>query len=270
MCSSASIPVSEIVNQKKVLQISPTSTFLAVTVDSHGDTKPFSFRACFIDSFQGQVMAKFAAEKGYKTAFIMYNRDNEYNLSLAEAFEKSFTGRGGQILGKEPYPSTEDDFTAILAKVADSQAEVLYLPDYYEIVNQVGAQAKKMGLNVVMMGGDGWDSADLDLNAVDGGFYTNHYDPGDTRPVVKSWVRRYGAKYKDADGNPKVPDALATMGYDAANLMLAAIQKAGVEDTARVAEASGRPDLGRRLGGDHLRPAAQPDQECRRHRHIRR
>ena len=82
-----------------------------------------------------------------------------------------------------------------------------------------------MGLNVVMLGGDGWDSADLDVRAVDGGFYANHYDPGDTRPVVVDWMKRYGSEYKDASGKPKLPDALATLGYDAANLLFAAIQK---------------------------------------------
>ena len=100
VCSKASIPVSEIVNQKKVLQISPTSTDPLVTVDNHGNTKPFSFRACFVDSFQGQVMAKFAKEKGYKTAFIVYDLGSDYSVSLAKAFEGTFTEMGGQILGK--------------------------------------------------------------------------------------------------------------------------------------------------------------------------
>jgi branched-chain amino acid transport system substrate-binding protein len=89
----------------------------------------------------------------------------------------------------------------------------------------------------VMMGGDGWDSADLDVKAAEGGFYSNHYDPGDTRPIVVDWLQRYGAEFKDANGNPKVPDALATLAYDAANLLFAAIQAAGTEDTTKVAEA---------------------------------
>ncbi len=237
VCSRASIPVSEIANQKKVLQISPTSTNLAVTVDKDGKTKPFTFRACFIDPFQGLVMAKFARGKGYKTAFVMFNPNNDYVRSLAEAFEKSFTEMGGQIVDKETYTSQETDFSAILTRVAESKAEVLFLPDYHNIVNLVGAQAKEMGVTAVMMGGDSWDSADLDLTAAEGGFYSNHYDPGDTRPIVVDWLKRFGAEFKDANGNPKVPDALATMGYDAANLLLAAIQKAGTEDTTKVAEA---------------------------------
>ncbi len=237
VCSKASIPVSEIVNAKKVLQISPTSTNPNVTVDKDGKTKPFTFRACFIDPFQGLVMAKFAYNKGYRTAFIMLDQGNDYVRGLAEAFEKSFTELGGTIVGKETYTSTDTDFSAILTKVAESKAEVLFVPDYYNIVNLVGAQAKDKGVTAVMMGGDGWDSADLDVKAAEGGFYSNHYDPADTRPIVVEWLKKYGAEYKDANGNPKVPDALATLAYDAANLLFAAIEKAGVDDPVKVAEA---------------------------------
>jgi branched-chain amino acid transport system substrate-binding protein len=237
VCSSASIPVAEIVNGKKIVQISPTSTNPAVTVDGNGVTRPFTFRACFIDPFQGLVMAKFAQGKGYKTAFIMYDQGNDYVRGLAEAFETSFTEMGGQIVGKETYVKEDTDFSAILTKVAESNPDVLYLPDYYNIVNLVGAQAKDKGVTAVMMGGDGWDSADLDVKAAEGGFYSNHYDPGDTRPIVVDWLQRYGAEFKDANGNPKVPDALATLAYDAANLLFAAIQAAGTEDTTKVAEA---------------------------------
>ena len=113
-----------------------------------------------------------------------------------------------------------------------------------------------------MMGGDGWDSSDLDVKAADGGFYSNHYDPADTRPIVQEWLKRYGAAYKDADGNPKVPDALATLAYDATNLLLAAIEKAGADDPAKVAEAMAGIYLRSRFWHDHLRCPAQPDQEC--------
>ena len=95
VCSKASIPVSEIANAKGVVQISPTSTNAAVTVDADGNTKQFIFRACFIDPFQGMVMAKFAQGKGFKTAFIMYDQGNDYVRGLAEAFEASFTEMGG-------------------------------------------------------------------------------------------------------------------------------------------------------------------------------
>ena len=232
VCSSASIPISEIAEKNKVVQISPTSTNPSVTINKDGSTKQFVFRACFIDPFQGTVMAKFAQSKGYKTAFIMFDQGNDYVRGLAEFFEKAWTAAGGQIVGKESYTKTDTNFSAILSKVAESKAEVLFLPDYYNIVNLVGAQAKESGVNAVMMGGDGWDSADLDVKAAEGGFYSNHYDPGDTRPIVQSWVANYQKKYEG-----KTPDALATLGYDAANLLIAAIEKAGADDSTKVAAA---------------------------------
>jgi branched-chain amino acid transport system substrate-binding protein len=231
VCSSASIPVSEIAEKNKVVQISPTSTNTTVTLNTDGSTKKYVFRACFIDPFQGTVMAKFALSKGYTTAFVMYDQSNDYVRGLAEYFEKAFTADGGTVVGKETYISSDTDFSTILTKVAESKAEVLYVPDYYNIINLVGAQAKEKGVTAVMMGGDGWDSADLDLTAADGGFYSNHYSPEDTRPVVQEWVTNYQAKYNS------VPDALATLAYDATNLMIAGIAKAGVDDSTKVAEA---------------------------------
>lgn len=232
VCSKASIPVSEIAEAKGIVQISPTSTNPAVTVDPNtGKTKQYVFRACFIDPFQGLVMAKFALGQGKKTAFIMYDKGNDYVLGLAEAFEKAFTEGGGTIVGKEAYTGQDTDFSAILTKVADSKAEVLFLPDYYNIVNLVGAQAKERGVTALMMGGDGWDSSDLDLAAAEGGFFSNHYAKEDTRPIVQDFVSRYEAKYGSK------PDALAALAYDATNLLLAAIEKAGKDDPALVKDA---------------------------------
>ncbi|HTP10418.1 MAG TPA: ABC transporter substrate-binding protein [Anaerolineae bacterium] len=238
VCSKASIPISEIANQKKVVQISPTSTNPQVTTNIDGSTKPFTFRACFIDPFQGTVAAKFAQDNlKAKTAFIMFDQGNDYVRGLAEAFEAAFTKAGGQIVGKESYTSNDKDFSAILAKVAAAKPDMLYLPDYYPIVNLVGAQAKDKGITIPMMGGDGWDSGDLDVKAADNGYYTNHYDPSDPRQIVQDFVKAYSAKYKDDKGQPKVPDALAALAYDATDLMLAAIQKAGVDDPTAVAKA---------------------------------
>jgi branched-chain amino acid transport system substrate-binding protein len=230
VCSSASIPVSEITNAKKVIQISGTSTNTLVTVNADGTTKPYTFRACFIDPFQGLVGANFAIGKGMKTAFIMLDQANDYVKGLAEAFESAFTAKGGKIVGKETYTSKDTDFSAILAKVKAAKPDVVYLPDYYNIVNLATKQAKEKGIIAPFMGGDGWDSADLDLAAADGGFYTNHYSPTDPRAEVVNFLKAYGAKYNGA-----VPDALAALAYDATNILLQAIKESGsTTDTDKV------------------------------------
>ena len=235
VCSKASIPMSEIANAAKVIQISPTSTNTAVTVDKNGATKPYIFRACFIDPFQGKVGATFAFNNlKAKKAFVMADQSNDYVKGLAEAFEATFTQLGGKIVGKENYTSTDTDFSAILAKVKSAKPDVVYLPDYYNVVNLATKQAKEKGITAPFMGGDGWDSSDLDVKAADNGYYTNHYDPADPRPEVQNVLKADGDKYKDASGKPIGPDALAALAYDATNLLLQGIQNAGADNTDKV------------------------------------
>jgi len=165
----------------------------------------------------------------------MYDQSNDYVKGLAEAFEASFTQLGGKIAGKESYNgSTDTDFSAILTKVKSSKADFVYLPDYYNVVNLVTKQAKAKGITAPFMGGDGWDSSDLDTKSADGGYYTNHYSPDDPRPEVQNFLQAYGAAYKDDKGNPKVPDALAALAYDATNLLLTGIKNAGADSTDKV------------------------------------
>jgi branched-chain amino acid transport system substrate-binding protein len=236
VCSKASIPISEIANAAKVIQISPTSTNTAVTVDKSGATKAYIFRACFIDPFQGKVGATFATNNlKAKNAFVMFDQSNDYVKGLAEAFEATFTQLGGKIVGKESYDGAKDtDFSAILTKVKGAKPDVVYMPDYYNVINLATKQAKAKGITAPFMGGDGWDSSDLDVKAADGGYYTNHYDASDPRPEVQNFLKAYGAAYKDDKNNAKVPDALAALAYDATNLLLTAVKNAGADNTDKV------------------------------------
>jgi branched-chain amino acid transport system substrate-binding protein len=227
VCSSASIPISEVANPKEILQISPTSTNPKVTVG-----KPYTFRACFLDPFQGDVMATFATEDlGASTAAVMYDKGNDYVLGLAGYFRDAFEAKGGNVVVYEAYTETDTDFSAILSKVADANPDVLYLPDYYQKVNLIGKQAKEKGIGATLLGGDGWDSADLDRTAVDGGFHSNHYSPSDPRPMVQEFLENYQAEYA------KAPDALAVLAYDATNVMLQAIEEANSTDPVAVRDA---------------------------------
>jgi len=231
VCSKASIPVSEIATANKVLQISPTSTNPKVTVDEAGNAKPTVFRACFIDPFQGTVAATFALkELNAKTAAVLLDQGNDYVRGLAEFFRDAFEKGGGKVVVWETYTAGDTDFTAILTKVKDANPDVLYLPDYYSTVNVIAAQANQMGIKAAKMGGDGWDSPQLDKAATAGGYFTNHYSSEDTRPVVQEFVKKYQAKYGS------VPDALAALAYDAANILFMAIQQAGADDPVKVAQ----------------------------------
>jgi branched-chain amino acid transport system substrate-binding protein len=237
-CSGATIPVTEIANPAKILELSPCATNPNVTVDKAGKTKDYIFRACYIDPFQGGVLAQFASARlKAKKAFIMYDQGNDYTIGLSTAFEAQFTKLGGTVVGKETYTKTDTDFSAILAKIKNAKPEVVVLPDYYNIVNLVTKQAKEKGIKLPFIGGDGWDSPDLDKAAADGGYYTNHYSPEDPRPEVQDFLKAYGTAYKTDDGKAKVPDALATLGYDSTNLLFEAIKAANSVDTTKVKEA---------------------------------
>ena len=232
VCSSASIPISEIANDAHVLQISPTSTNPQVTINEDGSNKEYVFRTCFLDPFQGEVNATFAInDLGAKKAAVLYDVGNDYVKGLAEYYKASFEDLGGEVSIFEAYTKDDTDFSALLTKVAEANVDVLFLPDYYNKVNVIAKQAKEKGITAIMQGGDGWDSPLLDLEAVDGGYHSNHYSPADPRPVVQDFVANYTTKYGAA------PDALAALAYDAARVLLQAISEAGVDDPAAVRDA---------------------------------
>jgi len=232
VCSSSSIPISEIANPAGVVQVSPTSTNPQVTINEDGSNKEYIFRACFLDPFQGEVNAAFAIrDLEAQKAAVLYDVGNDYVKGLAEYYKASFEEMGGEVLVFEAYTKEDTDFAALLTKVVDADVDVLFLPDYYNKVNVIAKQAKEKGFAGIMQGGDGWDSPDLDTEAVDGGYHSNHYSPADPRPIVQNFV----ANYADLYGAP--PDALAALAYDAARVLLQAVSEAGVDDPAMVKDA---------------------------------
>ena len=222
-CSGASIPVSDIAEARGVIQISPVSTNERVTIKNNGSTKQYVFRACFIDAFQASAAAKFAWEKGLQSAFVMSNPSDNYSKSLASEFIKTFKELGGVVVGNETYKKTENNFGPILQKAKESNADVTYLPDYYANVNLIAAQAIAVGLDTVIIGGDGW-SRNLDLGLTEGYYFTSHYALDDKRSINQDFIRNYSAKYSGQ------PDDLAALSYDATNLLLEAIKQTGVDD----------------------------------------
>jgi branched-chain amino acid transport system substrate-binding protein len=228
--SSLSIPLSEAANAAKVILMTPTSTNAAVTVDPSGSTKAYVFRTCFSDSFQGRAGASFAV-KNLKTrkAYVMFDPDDVYVRGLAEAFADAFAGLGGAVVGKGSYSNTDTDFSKALAEA--KAADIVYLPGAsIALINLVTKKAKENGVRAVFLGGDFWDSPALDLRATDGSYFTNHYWPGDLRPEVQSFEKSYDRKYASSGE----PDVVAGLSYDAANILLQAIQTAGKDDVASV------------------------------------
>ncbi|MBC7316116.1 MAG: ABC transporter substrate-binding protein, partial [Chloroflexi bacterium] len=173
--------------------------------------------------------ASFAKDDlGAKTAAVLYDVGNDYVKGLAEYFKASFEAMGGTVPVFEAYTKDDTDFSAVLGKVAAANVDVLFLPDYYAKNNLIAAQVKEKGIKATLLGGDGWDSPELRFDLFEGGYFSNHYSPADPRPVVQNFVKAYQAKYG------VVPDALATLAYDAAKILLQSISEAGVDDPAVV------------------------------------
>ena len=228
VCSSASIPISEIAEANQVLQISPTSTNPQVTVHGDGTNKEYVFRACFLDPFQGYVMAAVASDLGAATAAIMYDEGNGYVAGLAQSFKSNFEDMGGSVPAYEAYTQDTHDFSEILGRVATADPDVLFLPDYYGRVNEIAEQANTIGILARFLGGDGWDSPDLRLDLLEGAYFSTHFWPQDPRQIVVDFVEAYSTTYGTR------PDALAALGYDATGVLLQAIAEAGVDDATAV------------------------------------
>ncbi len=232
--SKTTIPVSDLAQTYKIPTITPSATNPKVTV-ADGKRKDYMFRACYTDSFQGAVMAKFSRETlKAGTAAVLYDAGNDYSKGIAEVFRDTFAKMGGTVAAYESYGKDDVDFSALLTKIKAAGPDVLFLPDYYNKVGLIAKQVREKGLKATLVGPDGWDSPDLVKvagSAIEGGYFSNHYSPEDTRPEVVAWVAKYKAKYG------QTPDALGTLAYDAANLLFDAIRKANSDDPTKIKDA---------------------------------
>lgn len=235
VASSNTLAASQVAQDNKVPFISTSSTNPKVTVDG-GKIKDFAFRVCFIDPFQGTVMANFAGKSlKAKTAAIYIDNSSDYSKGLAQFFEESFVKNGGKIVSKEAFLQKDQDFKATLTKIKATNPEVIFIPGYYEEVGKIVKQARELGITVPLLGGDGWDSPKLveiaGAEALKNGFFSNHYSPEDKDPRVVKFVETYKKEYG------QVPDALAALGYDAALMAADAIKRANSTEPGKIKEA---------------------------------
>lgn len=195
----------------------------------------YVFRTCYIDATQGEVISKYASENlGAKTMAILYNKDSDYSIGIAEAAKAQFESNGGTVVEYISYNDGDKDFSAQLTNIKSSNPEVLVLPDYYSVVPVIADQARKIGITSQLMGGDGWDSPELVKiggDAVEGAVFVNHYSPDDSDPEVQEFVNSYKEKYGET------PDAFAALSYSTLQLFEEAITKAGSTDGEAVKDA---------------------------------
>jgi branched-chain amino acid transport system substrate-binding protein len=230
VASSRSLEAAPICQQNQIPMISPASTNPKVT-----EVGDYIFRVCFIDPFQGTVMANFARKTlKLQNVAVLTDVKSDYSLGLAKFFKQGFVADGGKIVAEQNYSSGDKDFSAELTAIKAANPDGIFVPGYYTEVGLIALQAKQLGLNVPLFGGDGWESSSLvpiGGAALEGDYFSTHYSPQDTSPAVQNFVKEFKAKYNET------PDAMAALGYDSAMILAAAMKNAGTTDSTKVRDA---------------------------------
>lgn len=230
LASDSSLEAAHIAQVQKIPMISPAAT--SVNVTKPGD---YIFRACFIDPFQGAAMAKFTLESLKKTRVaLLTDLRQEYSLGLAESYRQHVTANGGVVVADQLYKSGDQEFEGQLIEIQAAEPEVIFVPGYYYEVGLIVQQAREFGMTIPILGGDGWDSADLIKqagSALENTFFCTHFSADEPRPAVQEFVRIYRERHR------KPPDNMAALGFDTARLLLDAMTRAGSVEPARIRDA---------------------------------
>ena len=217
----------------KVPIIAPCATSPEATVEN-GKVKPYVFRSCFIDPQQGAVMATFAAkELKAKTAVIYVDNSSDYSKNLGKVFKEKFEAAGGKVVMEEAFLQKDQDFKATLTKLKTANADVMFVPAYYEEVGKIVKQAREMGINSAILGTDGWDDTKVvdiaGVDALNNTYFSTHYSEKDAE--VQGFIEAYKKKFNRA------PNVFAALGYDAGKMLVDALKRAGSGDTEKIREA---------------------------------
>lgn len=229
VASSRSLEAAPICQSNKIPMISPASTNPKVT-----EVGDYIFRVCFIDPFQGTVVAKYALSRGWKRVALLTDVKQDYSVGLSQFFKENFTKNGGTIVSEQSYSSGDKDFKAQLTSIKSANPDAIVVSGYYTEAGLIASQARQLGITVPLLGGDGWDSPSLVEvagKAIDGSYFSNHFSVEDPSPVIQDFVKKYKAKYNE------VPDAMAALGYDSAKILADAITRAGTTDSAKLRDA---------------------------------
>jgi branched-chain amino acid transport system substrate-binding protein len=230
IASSRSLAAAPEAQRARIPMISPGSTNPKVT-----EVGDYIFRACFIDPFQGTVMARFAVEElKVKKVAILFDFKQDYSVGLADFFRKTFTELGGEIVADERYTSGDIEFRAQLTTIRAAKPDAIFVPGYYTELGLIAKQARELGIDVPLLGGDGWDSEktlEIGGKAVEGYYFSTHYAADSDSPKVQDFVKKYKEKYHET------PDAMGALGYDTAGILADALTRAGSTDGAKLRDA---------------------------------
>jgi branched-chain amino acid transport system substrate-binding protein len=232
--SGVNLATGPVAAEAKVPQVSSFATNPAITIDENGNVKPWSFRLCFIDPYQGKVLAHFGYNELKKTtAAVLYNISDDYSMGLTEAFVQEFEGLGGQIVGTWAFKDGDVDFRPQLSEIKAKDPEVLLLPIYYKEIALIAKQAHELGMaEVIFMGGDGSSVKMLEMAGpeLQGSYWVTHMFLDD--PPVKEVYDKYTARFGES---PEYSNF--TMGYDMVYFLKDAIERAGKAEGQAIRDA---------------------------------
>lgn len=223
------IAESQVATDNKVAVIAPAATNPDVTVEK-GTVKPFIFRACFIDPQQSEVMAQFARKDLSANKAVLYlDSSSDYSKSLGKIFKEKFEADGGVVVMEEAFLAKDQDFKAALTKIQTANADVIFVPAYYEEVGKIIKQARELGITAAILGTDGWDDSKVvDIagkDALNNTYFCTHYFEGDAE--VQGFINAYKGEYNAE------PNVFAALGYDAGKMLINAIERGG-EDSEKI------------------------------------
>ena len=226
----------QISNDNKIPVVGAAATAPNVTENEDGSINEYAFRTCFIDPFQGIVAANFATgELGAKNVAIYADNSSDYAKGLAASFKEQIEANGGKVVAEEAYVAKDTDFKSTLTRLKSAGAEFIFIPGYYEEVGLIVKQARELGIDVPLMGADGWDSPTLvelaGAEALNNTFITNHYSSNDPDEKIQSFVEAFKAKHNEA------PNAFHALGYDTVFYIKDAIERAGSTDGEAIQKA---------------------------------
>jgi branched-chain amino acid transport system substrate-binding protein len=230
VASGRSLAGGAVAQSYRVPMISPSSTNERVT-----QTGSMISRVCFVDGFQGYVVAKFARDNLKATRVgVLYDQTQAYSVGLRTKFSNAFRALGGTITTTQAYSGGDVNLSAQLQSLKDTRPEAIFVPGYYNDAGNIAVQARKLGITAPLLGGDGWDSeklAEIGGQAMEGNYYSNHYSFEEMRPAVQAFVQKFKARWG------VVPDGMAALGYDAANVLFAAMERSRSLESADLAPA---------------------------------
>lgn len=230
VASIRSLEAAPVIQNARIPMIAPSSVNSKIT-----EVGDYIFRVCFVDAFQGNVLAKFVgASLKVKRVAILTSVSNAYSVGMTKIFKERFLADGGAVVAEQKYSEGDKDFRAQLTAVKAAGADAIFASGYYTEAALICKQARALGLTIPIFGGDGWDAPpllEIGGAAMEGTYFSTHYSPDNPSPVVQNFNLRYQARWG------AIPDAWAALGYDSAMVLADALRRAGAAEPKKIRDA---------------------------------